>query len=74
MWHYGLKHKKIQNFETIYDWYELAEIYGTGSEAGYTADTIEISGGSIEEIISMLRMITKDLKNPTIVEEETNAK
>ena len=69
MWHYGLKHQKIQDFETIYDWYELAEIYGVGSEAGYTADPIQISGESIKEIKKQLKMILLDLEDPTIVEE-----
>jgi len=83
MWHYGLKHKKLKIHKDIpnrdlykdeEDWYELAEIYRVGSEAKYTANPIQISGGSIGEIISMLRMITKDLEDPTIVEEEDYAK
>ncbi len=76
MWHYGLKHKKLKANKNIpeEDWYELAEIYGVGSEAGYTADPIQISGESIKEIKKQLKMILLDLENPTIVEEETNAK
>ena len=61
-WKYGLK-KSIEDNDS--DWFELAEMYSTGS---YTEDSIKISGESVEEVIEQVEIILGDLKELTVID------